>query len=69
MGTLIVTVNAECEELITSLPRGEGWELQSEDYNEDGSGVIVIGFDDDELSAAAEQALNTHDGVISWRVQ
>ena len=44
MSTLIVKVTAECEGLITSLPRHEGWELQSEDYNEDGSGTITIGF-------------------------
>lgn len=69
MGTLIVAVTAECEELITALPRHEGWELQSEDYSEDGSGVITIGFDGDDLSAAAEQALNTHDGVVSYRVE
>ena len=67
MATLIVRVTAECEGLLTSLPRHEGWELQSEDYNEDGSGIVTIGFDGDELSAAAEQALNTNDGVLSYQ--
>lgn len=69
MSTLIVNVTAECEGLITSLPRGQEWELISEDYNEDGSGTVIIGFDGDELSATAEQALNTNSEVISYSVK
>ena len=69
MSTLIVKVTAECEGLLHTLPRGAGWELQNEDYDDDGLGTITIGFDDDDLSATAEQALNTNDEVISYRVE
>jgi hypothetical protein len=69
MATLIVSVNAECEGLLHNLPQHEGFVLESEEYNEDGSGVLEISFDGDDLSAAAEQALNTNDGVVSYRVE
>ena len=68
MATVFVTVRAGSEGLISTLPRGEGWCLESENYNEDGTGIIEISFDDDDLTAAAEQALNTNDEVISYRV-
>ncbi len=68
MATLIIEVTAECEGLLHTLPRGAGWELQSEDYCEDGSGTITIDFDGDDLSAAAEQSLDTNDEVVSYQV-
>ena len=72
MGKLIVTVRGESEGLIHTLPRGNGWELQSEEYKTvDGVfiGIITIGFDDDELSGHAEAALNANDEVISYRTE
>jgi hypothetical protein len=68
MGTLIVKVTAECENLVGSLPRGNGWILEAEEYAEDGSGTITISFDDDDLSGVAERALDTNPEVVSYRV-
>ena len=69
MGTVFVTVTPECEGLISTLPRGTEWCVESETYNEDGSSIIEISFDDDDLTGAAEQALNTNDNVISYHVK
>lgn len=69
MATLIVEVTADCEGLLHTLPSGNGWSLESEDYREDGSGTITVSFDGDDLSAAAEQALNTNDEVVSYHVE
>ena len=68
MGTLIVKVTAECEGLISALPRDGEWELVSENYNDDGSGVVTIDFYGDDLSASAKQALDTHDGIITYEI-
>lgn len=69
MGTVTVKVTPNCESLISHLPRGYEWDLISEDYDADGHGEIVIGFEGDDLSAAAMQALNTHPEVISYEVE
>ena len=69
MATVIVKVTPDCESLIAHLPRGYEWELISEDYDADGNGEIVIGFDGDALPVAAAQALNAHPNVISYEVE
>ena len=69
MATLIVKITPYCEGLLLMLPRGAGWELEDEEYDEDGVGVITISFDGADLSAAAEQALDTNDEVISYEVK
>jgi len=72
MGKVIVTVRDGSEGLLHTLPRGEGWELQSEEYetvDDVTVGIIAIGFDGDELSGHAEAALNANDEVISYRVE
>lgn len=66
MGTLIVKVTAECEGLLHTLPRGQGWSIESETYDIDGHGLIEIGFQGDDLSAAAEQALDSNDEVVMY---
>ena len=68
MGTVIVKVSAECEGLIGTLPRGREWELIDEEYAEDGTGTITIGFDGNDLTASDEQALNTNSEVISYEL-
>ena len=65
---LIVQVTADCEELIGTLPRGYEWALESEDYADDGTGIITINFKGGDLTAAAEQALDTNPDVISYSV-
>jgi len=68
MLTLQVTVTADCEGLLHSLPRHE-WELESEEYNDDGTGVVTITAHDlDDTTSALEWALNMHPGVVSYRV-
>lgn len=69
MATLIVEITAECEGLLHTLPRGGGWSLESEEYREDGSGTLEISFDGDDLSAAAERALDANSEVISYKVK
>lgn len=66
MGEVTVTVTAECEGLLHTLPSGREWELLDEEYADDGTGVIRIGFDGDELTAADEEAFNTNPGVICY---
>jgi len=68
MGTVTVIVRPECETLIGSLPRGRGWELISEDYDDDDYGEIVIGFEDDELTAADKRALDANLNIVSYKV-
>lgn len=69
MSTVTVKVTPNCESLISHLPRGYEWELISEDYDDEGNGEIVIAFEGDDLTSAAEQALNTHPDVISYSVE
>jgi len=67
MAKLIVTVRGESEGLISTLPRGKGWELESEKYRTIGDmsvGTITIGFDGDELDGWTEAALNANDEVL-----
>jgi hypothetical protein len=67
MITVKVSVTAECEGLLHSMPRGYEYELVAEDYNDDGSGTVeFIIHDVDELTAAMEQSLNTNPGVVSY---
>lgn len=69
MITVAVEVTADCEGLLHSMPRGYEYDLDSEEYKEDGSGIVVfIVHDVDELTSGMEQALNTNDGVISYFV-
>jgi len=64
-----VTVTAECEELLTNMPRGYEYELNNEDYNEDGSGVVeFIVHDMNDLTSGMEQALDVHPGVVEYSV-
>ena len=66
MGTLTVKVTPECEGLLHTLPRGREWELLDEDYTADGTGIVTIGFEGNQLTASDEQALNTNPNVISY---
>lgn len=69
MITITITVTPECEDLITNMPRGYEYEIASEEYDEDGAGVVtVIVHDVDDTTAAMEQALDTNPEVISYSV-
>ena len=69
MVKVIVEVTAECESLISSMPRGSEYEMAAEDYNEDGSGFVTFFVHGvDELPSGMEQALNANDEVISYSV-
>lgn len=70
MITITIKVTAECEGLLHSMPRGYEYELISEDYNDDGSGVVEIAIHDvDELTTGMLQAMDTTDGVTSYHVE
>ena len=70
MITVTVEVTAECEELLTRLPRGYEYDLSDEDYREDGSGTVkFIVHDVDDMTRAMELALDTHPDVIAYTVQ
>ena len=73
MITLRIKVAPETEGVITALPRYGAWELVSEDYNEDGSGVVVVNghaWDTpDEVPASVEQVLDTHPGVVEYEYE
>jgi hypothetical protein len=66
--TVIVKVTPDCEGLISNMPRGYEYELTDEDYIEDNSVIITFVIHDvDEMTYAQELALDTHDGVISYK--
>lgn len=61
---LTVEVSAECEEAITGLPWGHEYELDSEEYNDDGSGTVKFHIHDiDELTEDIRDSLNANDCV------
>lgn len=69
MITVTVKVTADCEGLLHTMPHGYEYELTSEDYNTDGSGIVEFVIHDvDELTGAMKQSLNTNDGVVSYSI-
>ena len=64
-----VEVTAECEELLTRLPRGYEYELSDEDYRADGSGTVKFIVHNVDDTRAMELALDTHHGVIAYTVK
>lgn len=73
MITITVQVTADCEGVITALPRYGEWELVDEEYNEDGTGVVVVNSHRWNFAAevpyVVEQALDGHNGVISYAIE
>ena len=67
MTRLIMDVSANRPSLLAILPEQDGWYLESEEYEGDGSGVIVAQNDqEDELSLAAKRVLNATPEVICY---
>ena len=68
-----VTCTPAAEGIITALPRYGEWEIQDEDYPEEGNGTVVFlshrWNHDQEVPLLVEQALNTHPGVVSYVVE
>jgi hypothetical protein len=71
MLTLTVKVTPDCEGLITSLPRGYEYELGGEYYDKNGGRVEILIHDQNlsDLTSGMVQALNTHNGVVSYEVK
>lgn len=69
MLVLVVKTTPDCEGLITYLPRFHEWDLQSEEYDDDGVGTItIIAHDIFDPTAAIVDALESHPGVIEYDV-
>jgi zona occludens toxin (predicted ATPase) len=68
MITITVEITHDCESIITNMPRGYEYELIDEEYTEDGGTVTITVHDVDDITSGMAQALDTHDGVISYTV-
>ncbi len=66
--SLYVTVTADCRDLANQVfPRDSEWEMVSEEYNGDGTGVLHFLWNG-QMQTAIEQNLNTNRQVVSYQI-
>jgi len=67
MITLKIKVNPEAEDVLTNslMGRGQSFNLEDEEWDED-EGVLTVLLDGDDTTSAVELGLNTNPDVLEW---